>query len=106
MPVAETLEIRVIADEHAACDDGPHVEDILHHAVDQLVEVERAGRRREALDVRVVDVVDAGVREPQLYSEHMSRQGNQPRRLLGRSEERRVGKECVSTCRSRWSTYN
>src|SRR3546814_870171 len=23
--------------------------------------------------------------------------------LLGRSEERRVGKECVSTCRSRWS---
>src|SRR3546814_14917704 len=23
-----------------------------------------------------------------------------------RSEERRVGKECVSTCRSRWSTYN
>src|SRR3546814_2441108 len=24
---------------------------------------------------------------------------------LGRSEERRVGKECVSTCRSRWSSY-
>src|SRR3546814_9312959 len=23
--------------------------------------------------------------------------------LLARSEERRVGKECVSTCRSRWS---
>src|SRR3546814_11555982 len=23
--------------------------------------------------------------------------------VLGRSEERRVGKECVSTCRSRWS---
>src|SRR3546814_20751792 len=23
-----------------------------------------------------------------------------------RSEERRVGKECVSTCRSRWSTYH
>src|SRR3546814_7991985 len=23
----------------------------------------------------------------------------------GRSEERRVGKECVSTCRSRWSPY-
>src|SRR3546814_18793563 len=22
------------------------------------------------------------------------------------SEERRVGKECVSTCRSRWSTYH
>src|SRR3546814_15850858 len=27
-------------------------------------------------------------------------------RPLGRSEERRVGKECVSTCRSRWSPYH
>src|SRR3546814_20280157 len=25
---------------------------------------------------------------------------------LKRSEERRVGKECASTCRSRWSPYN
>src|SRR3546814_9957624 len=25
---------------------------------------------------------------------------------LERSEERRVGKECVSTCRSRWSPYH
>src|SRR3546814_17524871 len=30
---------------------------------------------------------------------HLSLQSN-------RSEERRVGKECVSTCRSRWSPYN
>src|SRR3546814_17773388 len=33
-----------------------------------------------------------------------------PMVLLGlgvvRSEERRVGKECVSTCRSRWSPYH
>src|SRR3546814_1616484 len=26
--------------------------------------------------------------------------------LQHRSEERRVGKECVSTCRSRWSPYH
>src|SRR3546814_11024184 len=26
--------------------------------------------------------------------------------FLGRSEERRVGKECVSTCRSRWAPYH
>src|SRR3546814_5715184 len=26
--------------------------------------------------------------------------------VTGRSEERRVGKECVSTCRSRWSPYH
>src|SRR3546814_20554962 len=25
---------------------------------------------------------------------------------FGRSEARRVGKECVSTCRSRWSPYH
>src|SRR3546814_20763854 len=30
---------------------------------------------------------------------------NVPHPLHNRSEERRVGKECVSTCRSRWSTY-
>src|SRR3546814_2794140 len=28
------------------------------------------------------------------------------RRLGDRSEERRVGKGCVSTCRSRWSPYH
>src|SRR3546814_14946606 len=27
-------------------------------------------------------------------------------KALIRSEERRVGKECVSTCRSRWSPYH
>src|SRR3546814_4129566 len=35
--------------------------------------------------------------------------GAQDRRDIGadgRSEERRVGKECVSTCRSRWSPYH
>src|SRR3546814_15029380 len=31
-------------------------------------------------------------------------QPNQVRSM--RSEERRVGKECVSTCRSRWSPYH
>src|SRR3546814_10723573 len=29
-----------------------------------------------------------------------------PSFINGRSEERRVGKECVSTCRSRWSPYH
>src|SRR3546814_19752296 len=28
------------------------------------------------------------------------------RSAIERSEERRVGKECVSTCRSRWSPYH
>src|SRR3546814_16643758 len=31
---------------------------------------------------------------------------NTLRKVSNRSEERRVGKECVSTCRSRWSPYD
>src|SRR3546814_17575201 len=30
----------------------------------------------------------------------------QLKEVMTRSEERRVGKECVSTCRSRWSPYH
>src|SRR3546814_14426518 len=35
------------------------------------------------------------------FDEHGKSRGHL--RSTGRSEERRVGKECVSTCRSRWS---
>src|SRR3546814_11939732 len=35
--------------------------------------------------------------QPLLEDQHVAR---------ARSEERRVGKECVSTCRSRWSPYH
>src|SRR3546814_13490433 len=40
-----------------------------------------------------------------------TRSGKIMRRILrkiaeGRSKERRVGKECVSTCRSRWAPYH
>src|SRR3546814_6617904 len=41
---------------------------------------------------------------------HLEEQGSEfgaPFRILGdRSEERRVGNECVSTCRSRWSQHH
>src|SRR3546814_16175150 len=37
----------------------------------------------------------------------MHQEREYPARISGtRSEERRVGKECVSTCRSRWSPYH
>src|SRR3546814_3107205 len=45
-------------------------------------------------------VVDAI--QPSLY---MARLPNTSK-YWDRSEERRVGKECVSTCRSRWSPYH
>src|SRR3546814_13347415 len=36
------------------------------------------------------------------YTENLVKPGNS----FSRSEERRVGKECVSTCRSRWWPYH
>src|SRR3546814_4785702 len=45
---------------------------------------------------------------PQACSMMSTKRSNGSERLLPmlRSEERRVGKECVSTCRSRWSPYH
>src|SRR3546814_21034459 len=42
-----------------------------------------------------------------LLAEKMSQEMSQPVIVENRprSEERRVGKECVSTCRSRWAPY-
>src|SRR3546814_17966750 len=47
--------------------------------------------------------------KPQEYwsvSAEMEQDGQNFTARLIRSEERRVGKECVSTCRSRWSPYH
>src|SRR3546814_19530001 len=62
----------------------------------------RSGRR----------VGGAGVRNRRLRDDER-RAARTAQRLGQRSEERRVGKECVSTCRTRWSpnhlkkkTYN
>src|SRR3546814_17542983 len=40
------------------------------------------------------------------YSELDVRESTWQGSGLDRSEERRVGKECVNTCRSRWSPYH
>src|SRR3546814_1136362 len=54
-------------------------------------------------------------RHPHCHGEHLARMGvglvteEMPRAHAAnnqRSEERRVGKECVNTCRSRWSPYH
>src|SRR3546814_11611141 len=54
---------------------------------------------------------DAGARGSRAAPDLQCWRAAEPRRgELGRggvrSEERRVGKECVSTCRSRWSPYH
>src|SRR3546814_10111225 len=56
----------------------------------------RRGRRAATVRSRVDGRPDAGDgRVRSLPGDHPTR-----------SEERRVGKECVSTCRSRWSPYH
>src|SRR3546814_9707954 len=42
----------------------------------------------------------------QVFGQAMRAIGMVGMHLLYRSEERRVGKECVSTCRSRWLPYH
>src|SRR3546814_8895989 len=46
-------------------------------------------------------IADLAQRDPVLHRRDQWRH-----QVLCRSEERRVGKECVSTCRSRWSPYH
>src|SRR3546814_11704015 len=41
-----------------------------------------------------------------LFDETVNHAEAEAAALAHRSEERRVGKECVSTCRSRWSPYH
>src|SRR3546814_3685904 len=63
-----------------------------------------AGERGRKLRGEVEDVLAVAVRvvvASQGQVEHVD--GEPP---VKRSEERRVGKECVSTCRSRWSPYH
>src|SRR3546814_5552533 len=53
------------------------------------------------------DAADGPVHQPADIGGQLLRLGpRQQHAVVERSEERRVGKECVSTCRSRWSPYH
>src|SRR3546814_11062893 len=84
----------------------------------QCVEAERDHRSGA---VGAMDAEDAALLAELVVVERMGRQHDDPGCWSGnwrayrsaggkcrplRSEERRVGKECVSTCRSRWSSYH
>src|SRR3546814_18772977 len=59
----------------------------------------------------VTDYTSINEMVPHGYSKDLKQAGEQAINAgvdmdMQRSEERRVGKECVSTCRSRWSPYH
>src|SRR3546814_13381063 len=81
--------------------------------VPSLSDMDSAGRIARAIQFALRERFDLGSQHVDLgasigvacYPEH----GDTLSALLrsaDRSEERRVGKECVSTCRSRWSPYH
>src|SRR3546814_17789987 len=67
------------------------------HGRDHVAEVHFGGQTRDiVLAIRLVNHL-AQIAQAQLFVAAM---------FLARSEERRVGKECVSKCRYRWSPYH
>src|SRR3546814_18554800 len=63
---------------------------------DQLRQMRQDHKESEAGIARLLELVGKGLMDAEA--------GSMRERL--RSEERRVGKECVSTCRYRWSQYH
>src|SRR3546814_13411937 len=63
----------------------------------------RAGRRKGLVEVTIDD--DGPGIPPERYDD-VFKPFFRLEQSRNRSEERRVGKECVSTCRSRWSPYH
>ena len=80
---------------------GPGARDYLGEAVTIGEHMRQAGARAEASGAAAPLVAAALLHDVgHLRSESDARHGS------GGAEERRVGKECVSLCRSRWSPYH
>src|SRR3546814_5484854 len=71
--------------------------DLEHRQSDKLITGDVAHYCGSGLGVVAIRLLGCGWPVP----EHAAGGG-----IDHRSEERRVGKECVSTCRSRWSPYH
>src|SRR3546814_11399681 len=67
---------------------------IPHHSI-AIMTSERSKIRDPRVRKLADGIIDAQVREI-----------DEMKSLIARSEESRVGKECVSKCRSRWSPYH
>src|SRR3546814_15746175 len=73
-----------------------------------VLERERSGVVVGAQDPVRRAVADGGVADGDVvgFAEHAGQRPAPDVEAIERSEERRVGKECVSPCRSRWSPYH
>src|SRR3546814_13185816 len=69
----------------------------LKEATANVVAANKGLERRSTISDKTEDIVTSAVVKTQELTIKASNL---------RSEERRVGKECVSTCRSRWSPYH
>src|SRR3546814_18956590 len=74
-----------------------HIIDTKPKITDQLDSFQRLGIRMHVADLqsRLVHIFG------KILGHQLGQRGNE--RAIPRSEERRVGKECVCTCRLRWS---
>src|SRR3546814_8121068 len=88
-------------------DEFRHLEPITGQFPGRLPDKKTGGAetRRRPFSVHMMSIRPQPKRSRQL---ELPRSSSAPakRSDTGRSEERRVGKECVSTCRSRWSPYH
>src|SRR3546814_12117387 len=100
MKVVERYGIKARFQHNLVAVDGPN-----HTATFEIVGGDRQGERLavpfDMLHVSPPQSPPAAVRTSSLANAAGFVDVNQ-----NRSEERRVGKECVSTCRSRWSQYH
>src|SRR3546814_15285533 len=77
--------------------------DLKHHGGHQL----GALRDQGIIGGQLVGNLFSAAAFGQQHLLHLEQHGVEILEIEGaRSEERRVGKECVSTCRSRWSPYH
>ena len=78
----------------------------------RLTDEQKSANKYDKQTQEVVDYIDAENSYTQSSLSHTKKlQNDLFEEIIGRlekdrSEERRVGKECASTCRSRWSPYH
>src|SRR3546814_17172532 len=88
------------SDLATTCTPGPwHIQRMLLAAEGFPINLAFAGKGNASRPEAIVEMVEAGAAALKLHEDW----GTTPAAIDCRSEERRVGQECVSTCRSRWS---